>query len=418
MQKDFDFLKKGDNKAKKGNLPEDTGQENWTSPVSDLDDLNRIYGTRHKVRLADLFKTRNSSDSEKPVEKIAEKKLLSQKSIIVRDIPLKMESGVSSGKKPFLSSLSDMLQSAKDLLFSSPAQPTVTKQVLQESEGKQPSRKMPDDTPAQIEEPVAGSLKTLMPKNYDLSKGDGDKPKEKARKKLSFSFKHDDVIATNLIKGQTSQFVDYNKILLALFISIAMPSIAAIAGFVLLDKWGEARVEKASMNLKAETDSAYLTISKKIGDLQSEEKYLKIKAGSEKFHLVKYLIDTHIYWNNIFKFFEDTTLPSVTYSGFGGDTEGSYGLAATARDTRAFLRQIEILRSNPYVLKADTNAIRIGGGPSSTDKENPTSAMNTVVFDLKLSLNPEIFYNYSILGPTPTSSLETQEPEQPSQVPE
>jgi hypothetical protein len=182
-------------------------------------------------------------------------------------------------------------------------------------------------------------------------------------------------LEVNLVRGEIVKYFDWQKgiVLLAVFIFSAMAALSLC--YWLISWWGA--------NRQYSTDNAYLQqyieANREIKNFEPEvDEILKFKA---KLDVAKFLLDRHVYWTNLFTFLENNTLSDVYFSGFTGDINGNYTLAATTNSVDAIDAQIKKLLVNSNIKKAEVSAGMIGGQGGNT----------AVTFSLSFSLNPKIF---------------------------
>ncbi len=136
-------------------------------------------------------------------------------------------------------------------------------------------------------------------------------------------------------------------------------------------------------------------------------------AFSKRAELVSPLLDSHVYWTNFFRYLERNTLSSVTFSGFSGDTKGTYILTARARHYSDINWQVKKFLADDYTISAVVGAGNSGGGnpkkvstPISTsteesiletasrlaeEKKLKAAGPQEVSFSIELKVNPEVF---------------------------
>jgi len=230
-------------------------------------------------------------------------------------------------------------------------------------------------------------------------------PKEKAAKKFQEErLKHEDshqrdqienrkwqsynIVATNLIREQSSMFLNWQgkMLLLGLFVSLSVFVCILAYGFLLI-------LEKDKIN---SNKYIFENLESIVVEIKKEEGYAQdILNFNDKLLAVDYLLKNHLYWTNFFKFLEDNTINEVYYESFVGDTTGKYTVPAIAKDFNAISLQLKVLQN------ATDRVISVDSGGAETAKESiqPTDANSVasstpnakVNFLLNLNLNRSLF---------------------------
>ncbi|MDA3840739.1 MAG: hypothetical protein PF572_06685 [Patescibacteria group bacterium] len=105
----------------------------------------------------------------------------------------------------------------------------------------------------------------------------------------------------------------------------------------------------------------------------------------EKIFALESLLDKHVYWSNLFSYLEKNTLEEVSFSGFSGDTSGSYGFTSKAKDSY-FIATEQI-----KIYEEDENTKKVVFSSITLNEDEKTGETN-VDFNLNLEVDPEIFY--------------------------
>jgi hypothetical protein len=102
----------------------------------------------------------------------------------------------------------------------------------------------------------------------------------------------------------------------------------------------------------------------------------EVNATNDTLVAVQGLLDQQMYWTQWLQMLEQTTLPSVGYSGFSGNASGVMTLQAVAPDFTTITQQLAVWRNNPAVTEVSvTNVSRSDSG---------------VQFNLSLQVDPAV----------------------------
>lgn len=155
------------------------------------------------------------------------------------------------------------------------------------------------------------------------------------------------VLETNLIKGEIITFFDWRRKI------TAMTSAVLILGFFMaLIYLGLGYYQKYNQaKIKAETKK-FSQLSDRIR--QEEAGLEEAMEFQARLKLVSQIFSRHAYWTNFFEFLENNTINNVYYTGFDGDTGGSYSLEAMASRFSDISDQINVFESNNKITEAQT----------------------------------------------------------------
>ena len=184
------------------------------------------------------------------------------------------------------------------------------------------------------------------------------------------------VLDTNLIRGELVTFFDWRAKIIAFAAAILAPIFVAGAvyyGLVFYQKSSQAK-NSAQAQKFAELEQ----------DIIKEEFGLKeIFAFQASLKIVSQIFEQHVYWTNFFKFLEDNMIKDVYFTGFDGDTSGSYSMNAVAADYSNIAEQVKVFRNNNKV----TAVLTGGGALAAGDNANKS----LVKFILNFSVLKNIF---------------------------
>lgn len=184
------------------------------------------------------------------------------------------------------------------------------------------------------------------------------------------------VLETNLIKGEIIAYFDWRQKIVSSVFVILIPIFLVGAIYT-----GLAFYQKTNQTKTQEQIRKYGELVEKI---KREEVDLgKISNFQVRLKTISQIFSGHIYWTNFFKFLEDNTIKDVYYTGFTGDTGGTYTLDAYASSYGNISEQAKALRDNPRVTD-----VQAGGGElTRSDEENKTK----IKFSFKFSVLKSLF---------------------------
>lgn len=195
------------------------------------------------------------------------------------------------------------------------------------------------------------------------------------------------ILKTNLIKGEVTTFFNWKKNLLKLGISLGWTAVLIgiiYMGLIVKEK----NLEKKSYDIVQEIERLDVIIA------SYEEDKKEIDAFKKKVDLVSGLLDKHIYWTNILRFFEEHTLPSVTYldTALVGQPEGHFVFSAKTDTFENMVNQIKVFELLDEVIEVNFS----GGIRNIEEIEDEKTGEITknidVTFDLDITLDKNVFY--------------------------
>jgi len=185
-----------------------------------------------------------------------------------------------------------------------------------------------------------------------------------------------DVLDIDLIKDEVPVIFDKKKNLYTLGAFAILSLFLVFEIYFFLYSWERQEIRKKAVALQEEATR-----------LDQEITFFKAQAApatefKNKINNASQVFNSHIYWTNLFSFLERNTLTDVYYSGFSGNTSGTYLLHSWAKDFRAVSYQLTtILKDTGHTAKAETSNAKVVGGDPSLG----------ATFDLGLSIKPSIF---------------------------
>jgi len=188
------------------------------------------------------------------------------------------------------------------------------------------------------------------------------------------------VLEVNLVKDEVGVEFNWRKHLVSLFLALLVAGVLVAEIYYGLD-WWQKQEESKTVALNAEYDIVGQQI-KNIGNNSKDFVVFK-----DKVILTKNLADSHIYWTNFFNWLEKTTLNSVSYSGFSGDTSGNYSLTAMAKTFSDISWQVKAFSDSKLV-----DLVRVDSGSAGRGDDKNALSSDSVSFAISLKVKPQIFF--------------------------
>ncbi len=179
-------------------------------------------------------------------------------------------------------------------------------------------------------------------------------------------------VKPNLIRDQGTIFFNWHEHMLILGLSLVMCCLAIGLVYVGLLIWEKERMDnnQASVLNTAVIDA----------EIERSEKEMdEVRAFNEKLKTVSSLLDNHVYWSNLFTFFEENTLKEVYFEKFNGDLTGKFSIPSVARNLESISYQLDVLKASDKVKDV------------SYDTGQGRATSSTVKFNLGLTVDPKIF---------------------------
>ena len=189
------------------------------------------------------------------------------------------------------------------------------------------------------------------------------------------SYTNPKILDLDLIKDEVEVVFDWKKNLQFLggFILITALLIAEV--YVTLYLWEQNEIYSKTESLRQETALVDTEIATAKANASEATDFMnKINSLSSFF-------GQHIYWTDFFKYIEKNTLADVSYSGFKGDTGGSYSLTSFVQDFRAIGVQLKTFLADSHSTQATVSNEKINNGGKSVG----------VNFNLNLVINRNLF---------------------------
>lgn len=186
--------------------------------------------------------------------------------------------------------------------------------------------------------------------------------------------------ATNLIAGEDTIIIDWNKnmLFLALAVFAGIFVIVVLYGF---EYFNEQKASLAGQELSQEILALRQQKDKAISNAKT------VDALWSKVQKVRALVGRHVYWTNFFKFLEDNTLAEVYYSsGLSGTADGTYSFSVAGPNFATVSKQIKVFKNSEFV-----EEVSVGEASLEEDIDPEKIYQKRVVFDLQLKVKPDIF---------------------------
>lgn len=200
------------------------------------------------------------------------------------------------------------------------------------------------------------------------------KQREKDLRKIKWQTP--EILRANLVKGQIVGYINWRKNFAMLGVAVVV-SLGILVGSYQYLGTRERTQEAFSEILLQKIDQTNQKIK------LANENVDVILAFQKKIQLVDSVLENHIYWTEFFKFLENEISEDVYLHGFSGNLDGTYSLAASAKDFNTAAEQIKSLRKNESVFAVSTNGARAA--------ESESGAIELVEFTISLNLDTNIF---------------------------
>jgi len=191
------------------------------------------------------------------------------------------------------------------------------------------------------------------------------------------------ILEVNLIRDEVRISFDWGKNISVLVL------VLFIAGLLVAEvcyglNWWEQQENLKSQALADEISK----VNQEINQIKSKsDEALSYKDKSNE---LGRLLNEHIYWTTFFSWLEKTTLNTVSYGSFSGDTTGIYSLSAKALDYAQVSWQVKSFSDSSLVKKVEVLSV----ASASSKDENKGTGNGTdkgVNFSLNLEVDPIIF---------------------------
>jgi hypothetical protein len=205
--------------------------------------------------------------------------------------------------------------------------------------------------------------------------------KDKQKKGNDLGWNNPDVLDVNLIKDEMGVSFHWQKALLKAVVLLVIAAGFITEIYISLGRWEKKEQEKAN-----QISISFKEVSQQMRDIKDETD--QVTAFKDKLDLINELVANHVYWSHFFDWLERRTLNSVNYYSFTGDISGQYSISASAASYADISWQVKSFMD-------DTNTVsaQVDSGSSEEGTDDNGLSETKVNFDLKLKVNPDIFYN-------------------------
>ena len=151
------------------------------------------------------------------------------------------------------------------------------------------------------------------------------------------------ILKTNLIRGEVTTFIDWQKNFLVLGASFLLAVLIIVVVYVGLVFWEIKEIEKAQ-----ELDDELRVLSQSI--IKTEEEIKSVDIFESKLALANTLLDNHIRWTKYITFLEENLLQNVYLtSGINTEVNSDYSLSLKGGSYSDIEEQIKVFKRNESV---------------------------------------------------------------------
>lgn len=200
------------------------------------------------------------------------------------------------------------------------------------------------------------------------------------------------ILEVNLIKDEAQVSFDWAKNLMMFGLVLIIGALLIGEVYFALDNWEESETVLLK-DIEAETDRLNADIVKLRNESADALSY------QDRAQVFSELLDNHVYWTKLLGWVEKNTLNTVQFTEFNGDLSGAFDLNATALTYSEISWQAGVFLNSPEVKQVSIRqastfeeevAVEETGDEEPAEEEEKT-AIDKVLFGLKIDLKPEIF---------------------------
>ena len=206
--------------------------------------------------------------------------------------------------------------------------------------------------------------------------------KEKKKSETELGWNNPDVLDVNLIKDEIGVSFNWRSALLKALVLLVIAAGFIFEIYLSLGRWEKQEQEKAN-----QISSSFKEVSQQMRDIKDDTD--KVTIFKDKLDLINELMTNHVYWSKFFDWLERHTLNSVKYYSFNGDISGQYNISASASSYADVSWQVKSFLDDTN----NTVSAQVDAGESEEGTDNNGLSETKVDFELKLKVNPDIFYN-------------------------
>ena len=209
--------------------------------------------------------------------------------------------------------------------------------------------------------------------------------KKAAPSAKSNKFLNPRILDVDLIKDEIDIEFNWRKNIWIMVGLIFLALIMAGEVYFTLYLWQNNEIFTKSESLRKETQY----IDGQIATIKAQS--AEAVAFKDRLTFVNNFFANHIYWTDFFRYLEKNTLADVSYSGFSGDTTGSYNLKSLVSDFRAIGVQLQTFSTDPDTQTAAVADQKIDNGQQATSTELSGEPNVGVHFTLNLVIRKSLF---------------------------
>lgn len=188
------------------------------------------------------------------------------------------------------------------------------------------------------------------------------------------------ILEVNLIRDEVRIGFDWGRNISVLVLVLFIAGLLVAEVYYGLNWWEQQE------NLKSQV------LADEISKVNQEISQIKSKSDEalsykDKSNELGRLLNEHIYWTTFFSWLEKTTLNTVSYGSFSGDTTGIYSFSAKALNYAQASWQVKAFSDSPLVKKVEV----LGVTAASAKDNNQQEIANGVNFSMDLEVDPIIF---------------------------
>lgn len=189
------------------------------------------------------------------------------------------------------------------------------------------------------------------------------------------------IIKTNLVKGEITTFIDWNKNVHELAVACGVAAGVIVFWFLGLVIMGMG-IENQGRLLEGDIEVLKAQI------ITAQDEVVEIDKFQEKLKHTKVLMDNHVYFTNYFDFLEENLLPESRLSPEVNLTpSGIFTYSVTTNSHKSRIDQITLLKSLPEVLSVESDSATMS---VSVDEETEKESV-AVTYSLDVVLDTNIF---------------------------
>jgi len=191
------------------------------------------------------------------------------------------------------------------------------------------------------------------------------------------------ILEVNLIRDEVRIGFDWGRNISVLVLVLFIAGLLVAEVYYGLNWWEQQE------NLKSQALADEISkVSQEISQIKNKsDEALSYKDKSNE---LGRLLNKHIYWTAFFSWLEKTTLNTVSYGSFSGNTTGVYSLSAKALNYAQVSWQVKSFSDSPLVKKVEVLDV-LAASAKDDNKGLDNGAGRGVNFSVDLEVDPIIF---------------------------